>query len=311
MPKRRHRWPYRMVPLALLVGLLVSGCGQQYVLLHPKGPVGTTELHLLTLSTLAMVVVIIPVFILFGIAVWRFRDKPGNKAPYRPDWHGHKGLEILWWIVPAVLLTVIAIPTVKQTYALSKLPATTKNPVVIDVTSLTWKWMFQYPGHHVATVNYVEIPAGQPVLFELTADSAMNTFWVPQLGGMEYTMPNSVLPLWLEASKPGVYWGRSGQYSGLKFEKMTFNVKAVSPQAFNRWLVKTGNTAPPMTMANYDALLQFNTVGVATYSRYPAHTFPSVTKGFTLHGGMYTTMHDQTHLIYMPMSGMAKTTGNP
>ncbi|MHB1611507.1 MAG: cytochrome c oxidase subunit II transmembrane domain-containing protein, partial [Sulfobacillus sp.] len=140
MPKRRRGWPYRyVVPLAMVVGLLVSGCGQQYVLLHPAGPVAQSELHLLIVASLAMLVVIVPVFVLLAITVIRFRDKPGNKAPYWPNWHGNKKLEIIWWIIPVVLLTVIAVPTVGQTFALSKLPKA-KDPVIIDVTSLTWKW---------------------------------------------------------------------------------------------------------------------------------------------------------------------------
>ena len=302
MPKRRRRWPYRYIAPLALVGLLVSGCGQQYVLLHPVGPVGKSELHLLILASLAMGIVIALVLILLAITVIRFRDKPGNRAPYTPNWHGNKTLETVWWIVPVILLTIIAIPMVKQTFVLAKLPKA-KDPVVIDVTSLTWKWLFQYPGHHVATVNYLEIPTGEPVLFELTADSPMNTFWVPQLGGMEYTMPNRVLPLWLEADKPGVYWGHSGQFSGLEFEKMFFDVKAVSPAAFNKWLTQTHRTAPAMTMQDYHALLKFNTVGYQTYGNYPADTFPSVMSGYTLNGsGMYLIEHDQHGLKYVPMS---------
>lgn len=306
MPKRRRGWPYRyVVPLAMVVGLLVSGCGQQYVLLHPAGPVAQSELHLLIVASLAMLVVIVPVFVLLAITVIRFRDKPGNKAPYWPNWHGNKKLEIIWWIIPVVLLTVIAVPTVGQTFALSKLPKA-KDPVIIDVTSLTWKWLFQYPGQHVATVNYAVIPAGQPVLFELTADSPMNTFWVPQLGGMEYTMPNEVLPLWLEAYKPGVYWGHSGNFSGEGFEKMFFNVKSVTPEAFQQWVKKVHQTAKPMTMTNYHNLLAFNTVGVQTYSNYPSDTFPAEANGFTLNGeGMYMIMHDQHGITYMPMSDMS------
>ncbi|MCL4319127.1 MAG: cytochrome c oxidase subunit II [Firmicutes bacterium] len=302
MPKRRRRWPYRYIAPLALVGLLVSGCGQQYVLLHPVGPVGKSELHLLILASLAMGIVIALVLILLAITVIRFRDKPGNRAPYTPEWRGNKTLETIWWIVPVVLLTVIAIPMVNQTFALAKIPKT-KDPVVIDVTSLTWKWLFQYPGHHVATVNYLEIPTGEPVLFELTADSPMNTFWVPQLGGMEYTMPNRVLPLWLEADKPGVYWGHSGNYSGIEFEKMFFDVKAVSPAAFNKWLNQTHRTAPPMTMQDYHSLLKFNTVGYQTYGNYPTGTFPSVMSGYTLNGsGMYLIEHDQHGLKYVPMS---------
>ncbi len=300
----RFKKPYRKLMLvAMVAGLLSAGCGQQYVMLNPAGPVGQKELHLMILASVAMAIVIAVVFVLFFYAIIRFRDKPGNTAPYRPDWHSHKWLEILWWVLPAVLLTVIAIPTVKTTYALDRLPKSKQKPVVIDVTSLTWKWLFQYPGQQVATVNYAVIPTGVPVLFELTADSPMNAFWVPQLGGMEYTMPNRVLPLWLEASKSGIYAGRSGQYSGTGFEKMTFNIKAVSPQAFQTWAHETHSTARPMSMYDYNQLLKFNTVGTATYSNYPLDTFPTIASGFTLNGtGMYMTMRNKNSITYMPMS---------
>ena len=301
-----HQWvkrPYRKLMLvALVAGLFSAGCGQQYVMLDPAGPVGKSELHLMILASIAMAIVIAIVFVLFFYALIRFRDKPGNTAPYRPEWDGHKWLEIVWWVLPAVLLTVIAIPMVKTTYALDRIPKA-KDPVVIDVTSLTWKWLFQYPGQHVATVNYAVIPAGEPVLFELTANSPMNAFWVPQLGGMEYTMPNRVLPLWLEASKPGTYWGRSAQFSGIGFEKMMFNVKAVSPAAFQAWAQNTHATASPMTMQDYKKLLKFNTVGNATYVGYPQDTFPTVASGFTLTGsGMYTIEHNKNGIKYLPMT---------
>ncbi|NMP20886.1 cytochrome c oxidase subunit II [Sulfobacillus harzensis] len=302
MFRQRFRKPYsKLLLVAAAAGLLSTGCGQQYVMLHPAGPVGRQEMHLMILASIAMAIVILIVFVLFFYALIRFRDKPGNTAPYRPDWHGHRGLEILWWVLPAVLLTVIAIPTVKVTYALDRIPKA-KDPVVIDVTSLTWKWLFQYPGQHVATVNYVVIPSGEPVLFELTANSPMNTFWVPQLGGMEYTMPNRVLPLWLEANKPGTYWGHSGQFSGTQFEKMFFNVKAVPPAQFKAWAQKTASTAQPMTNADFKQLLKFNTVGVETYGNYPKDTFPSVASGFTLTGGgMYSIQRHKNGIEYVPM----------
>ena len=278
----------RLLLAGLAVGLLATGCGPQYVVLHPAGPVGRSELNLMGLAAAAMGLVILAVFILLAIVIIRFRERPGNRAPYMPKWEGQPWLERLWFLVPAILLTIIAIPTVQVTFALSHVPRG-KDPVVIDVTSLQWKWFFEYPGQHIATVNYVVIPAGKPVLFELTADSPMNTFWVPQLGGMEYTMPGRVLPLWLQADHPGTYWGHSGQFSGVEFEKMFFDVKAVSPSAFRAWEQKT-RRAPPLTLVAYRRLLQFNTVGRETFGAYPADTFPSVSHGFTLKGGMYMLM---------------------
>ena len=300
----RVRKSYRKLGvMALLAGLLVSGCGQQYVVLNPVGPVGEKELHLMEMAGLAMTIVILGVYALYLYALIRFRDKPGNKAPYRPEWANNKWLEVLWWVIPAVLLTIIAIPTVRVTYELDHV-AQAKDPITIDVTSLTWKWLFEYPGQHVAAINYLEIPTGEPVIFEITANSPMNTLWIPQLGGMEYTMPNRVLPLWLEADKPGMYWGSSGQYSGVGFDKMFFKVKAVPPQQFLAWADKVHTTVAPMTNADYHQLLKHDTMGKKLYGSYPADTFPSIASGFTLTGsGMYMTMNGQHgHIIYMPMT---------
>lgn len=302
MFSRFHK-PYRKLMLAAVAaGLFSTGCGRQYVLLHPVGPVGTKELHLIELAALAMAIVIVITFTLFFYAVVRYRDTPGNKAPYRPNWSNHRLLEIIWWVLPAVLLVVIAVPTVKVTYALAKVPKA-KDPVVIDVTSMTWKWLFEYPSQKVATVNYLEIPTGEPVLFQLTADSPMNTLWIPQLGGMEFTMPNRVLPLWLEAKKPGTYWGDSGNYSGTGFAKMFFKVKAVPPKQFAAWASKVHANATPMTNADFKKLLKHNTVGKFTYGAYPQDTFPPVASGFSLNGkGMYMIMHTKhDKLWYMPM----------
>lgn len=290
MAKRWWRWiPRLMVGGGAAAAL--AGCGPQYVLLHPAGPVAQQELNLMTLAGVAMAIVIAFVFVLFFVALVRFRERPGNRNPYLPDWAENRRLEVLWFIIPALILAIIAVPTVQETFALAA-PPKHRDPVVIDVTSLSWKWLFEYPDQHVATVNYLVIPTGKPVLFELWAHSAMNTFWIPQLGGMEYTMPNQVLPLWLEASRPGTYWGHSGNFSGLEFERMFFSVHAVSPSAFARWVSQVHHTAPLLTVADYRGLLRFGTVGTESFSGYPAGTFPVKTSGFTLTGSLLMPMGD-------------------
>ena len=291
--------------LALLLpgaACLLAGCGQQFVLLQPAGPVARTELHLIETVAVAMGAVILFVFALFAIALWRFRDRPGNRAPYTPNWEGSRILEVIWFVIPIAILAVIAVPTVRQTYALAHVPKA-PDPVVVDVTSLDWKWLFQYPAQQVATVGYADVPVGVPVLYELTANSPMNTFWVPQLGGMEYTMPGRVLPLWLEASKPGVYQGRSANFSGSGFVHMRFHIQAVSPSQFQGWVAQVRQTAPAMTMTDYQALLQHNVVPDATYSSYPASTFPQASHGFTLQGGMYVMATGPGGVAELPATG--------
>jgi len=278
------RW--RTAPL-LLAAPLLAGCGPQYAVLDPAGPVGHIEYRLIVLSSAAMAVVIGFVYVLFAYVLVRFRDKPGRRAPYRPDWAGDRRLEVLWFLIPVALLATIAVPTVRETFYLAKLPPA-RHRLVIDVTAMQWKWLFQYPAQHVATVNYVEIPARTDVLFRLTANGPMNAFWVPRLGGLEYTMPGRVLPLWLEANRPGTYWGHGGQFSGLGFERMFFTVRAVPRARFAAWARAVRRTARPMTMADLKRLLYPAVTGQTAFSAYPSRSFPPVSHGFSLTGGMYT-----------------------
>lgn len=288
--------------LVLLTGIALSGCGRNFPVLHPAGPVARGELHLIETASIAMGAVILFVFVLFAITIIRFRDRPGNRAPYTPRWESSPRLELIWFLIPVAILAVIAVPTVRQTYALARLPAAA-DPVIVDVTSLDWKWLFEYPAQGVATVGYADVPTGVPVLYELTANSPMNTFWVPQLGGMEYTMPGRVLPLWLEASKPGVYQGRSANFSGSGFVHMRFSIQAVSPSQFQGWVARVRQTAPAMTMTDYQALLKHDIVPDATYSSYPASTFPQATHGFTLQGGMYVMATGPGGVAELPATG--------
>lgn len=255
--------------------LFLTGCGNQYFVLHPAGPVGRIEFHLIVLSAILVGIVVIPVIILLAFIVVRYRDKPGNKARYRPEWSESKTLEVIWWGIPIVIVAVLGAFTAKDTFALTKPPAnnTSTTPITIDVTSLDWKWLFQYPGQKVATVNYLEIPTNVPVNFVLTSDAPINSFWVPQLGGQEYTQPGMALRLWLEADNPGTYYGTGASFTGKGFEHMHFNVIAVPQTQFNAWVGHLKSTAPVLTKAGYDALTKPSTVGTLSYSSFPPNLF--------------------------------------
>ena len=267
-------------------GLATAGCGSHYVVLHPAGPVAAEELHLIELAGVAMGVVILFVLLLYGVTVLRFRERGGG--PYLPQWTGSRRLEAGLFAVPLIIVAFLAVPTVTQTFALDRLPPA-RHHLVIDVTSLDYKWLFFYPRQRIATVNYVDIPAGTPVLFELTANSPMNTFWVPQLGGMEYAMPGRVLPLYLEAGRTGVFMGRSANFSGVGFAHMVFTVHAVPPARFDRWAGSVRRRAPPLTRAGYRGLLAAGEAPRETFSAYPSGAFPRRSHGFTLQGGMYVS----------------------
>ncbi|MFD0825036.1 ubiquinol oxidase subunit II [Neobacillus sp. M.A.Huq-85] len=272
--------------LGLLGTLLLAGCDKsKYIVLDPKGPVGQTELDLIVISVILCAIVIIPVMVIFVYIIIRYKDRPGNTAPYQPEWADSKVLEIVWWGIPVVIVAILGIYTAKTAIKVSKPPVTDVKPIVVQVTSLDWKWLFTYPDKKVATVNYAVIPAGVPIQFVLTSDAPMNSFWVPQLGGQEYTMPGMSMGLWLQANKIGEYFGSGANFTGTGFAHMQFRVKAVSQADFNTWAAGLKKNSPVLTNAGYQELSQPGNVKELSYSSYPNKLYENIVNknGGTLH----------------------------
>lgn len=269
---------------AVLATVLLSGCGTEYLVLNPQGPVAQKEYDLIVLSTILIAIVVIPVLAILAYIVYRYRDKPDNNAPFQPEWADNKILEIVWWGIPIVIVAVLGVFTAKTTFALTKPPVQDAKPITIQVTSLNWKWLFQYPDQKIATVNYVEIPAGVPVQFVLTADAPMNSFWVPELGGQEYTMPGMAMGLWLQADKPGEYFGTGANFTGEGFAHMQFKVIAKPQTEFNQWVNEIKQKAPALTMEGYEKLKQPGTATKADFSSYPDGLFKEIVNK---NGGKY------------------------
>ncbi|WP_129726397.1 cytochrome aa3 quinol oxidase subunit II [Ectobacillus funiculus] len=288
---------FRLSLLAVISAVLLSGCDERYIVLNPQGPVAQQEYDLIMLSTILCAVIIIPVLAIFIYIVYRYRDKPGNKAPYTPNWDDSKILEIVWWGIPIVIIGILGFYTAKTTYALQKPPASDVKPITIQVTSLDWKWLFQYPDQNIATVNYAEIPAGVPVHFVLTADAPMNSFWVPQLGGQAYTMPGMAMKLWLQADKPGTYFGSGANFTGEGFAHMQFQVVAKSQSEFNAWANKVKQTAPVLTKDGYNKLAEKGLANKTEFSSYPTNLFNEIVDK---NGGEYMKQHmNQTDMTNM------------
>ncbi|MFC4619778.1 cytochrome aa3 quinol oxidase subunit II [Camelliibacillus cellulosilyticus] len=270
--------------LAIIGLFLLSGCSERFPVLDPAGPVGETQYRLILISALLTLIVVIPVIILLIVIVIRYRDKPKRKAPYRPEWDDNKKLEIVWWAIPIIIIAVLGFFTVKTTYQLAKPPATTAEPLTIEVTSLDWKWLFTYPEQGVATVNHVEIPTGRPIQFVLTADAPMNSFWIPELGGQEYTMPGMAMRLWLQSNKDGVFTGKGANFTGKGFAHMSFKVHSKNQKDFDQWVEKVKASAPKMTEQKYQDLTKPSVVDPMSFSAYPKDLYKNIV---IKNGGMH------------------------
>ena len=263
--------------------LLAAGCSDRLIVLNPKGPIAEQQRDLIYISAALCLIVLVPVLLLTFWIVWRYRDKAGNKAAYKPEWEHNAKLEAVWWGIPVVIIAVLAVITVKYTMELEPskplASAAGKEPLTIQVTSLDWKWLFYYPEQGIATVNYIRFPEDTPIRFELTSDAPMNSFWIPQLGGQIYTMSGMAMKLHLQADEPGVYYGSGANFSGEHFASMRFAAEAVPQEEFEGWVAEIRRTEPPLTEEGYEQLAKPGVADVQRFSSFPEGQFErTVTK---------------------------------
>jgi cytochrome o ubiquinol oxidase subunit 2 len=288
--KKRKLVQAGMLFMMVAIILVLSGCSQAMVL-DPKGPVGAEQRDLIVIATILCGVILVPVLVLTGWIVWRYRDSKSNKASYKPNWSHSTSLEIVWWAVPIIIIVTLAVVTLKYTYALepSKPLKSDKEPITIQVTSLDWKWLFTYPEQGIATVNYLQIPEDTPIKFELTSDAPMNSFWIPQLGGQIYTMSGMAMTLYLQADEIGHYFGTGANFSGEHFADMTFDVNATSREDFDSFIAKTKKVPTKLTKEGYDELAMPGKSGVRYFSEIPEGLFEQIvtkyTNGQPVHNG--------------------------
>lgn len=233
---------YKVVLGILLIAVAVAVAagflhGANVPVFEPKGAVGAKERNLMLFALALSVVVVVPVFTLLGVIAWKYRASNG-KAKYRPDNDGNRKLEIIWWLIPGILILILSVVTWVSAHRLDpyKPLASSTKPLRVQVVALDWKWLFIYPEQHVASVNTLALPVDTPVNFEITADAPMNSFWIPQLGGQMYAMPGMSTQLHLIADKAGSYDGSSANISGKGFAGMKFVADATSRADFDRWI---------------------------------------------------------------------------
>nr|WP_269448616.1 cytochrome aa3 quinol oxidase subunit II [Metabacillus kandeliae] len=234
---------------------LLGGC-KPMVVLDPKGPVAAQQRDLILLSIVFMLLIIVVVFVLFTLIVIKFRERKSNLGQEPPEMEGSKFLEIMWTVIPVIIVIALSIPTVRTIYSLEEPPAESKDkkPLVIYATSVDWKYIFSYPEENIETVNYIHIPVDRPIQFRLTSADTMASFWIPQLGGQKYNMSGMEMKLYLEADEPGIYKGRNANFTGEGFNNMRFDVHAESEQKFKQWAEKQ-KSAPKLTEKQFEKLM--------------------------------------------------------
>jgi cytochrome o ubiquinol oxidase subunit 2 len=280
VPAPVGRW---VRPLSILgiscLGTLLASCAEG--VLDPHGPVGNAERVILYDATTVMLAVGIPVILLTLLAAWWFRA--GNhRAKYRPELVYAGRIELIVWSIPALLILFLGGMAWISSHELDppKPLESSATPLEVEVVSLDWRWLFIYPHEHVATINYLVVPTGVPVHFQLTSTSVMNSFFIPQIGSQIYAMPGMTTQLNLLVDQPGRYEGISAQFSGPGFSDMHFALTARSTEEFAQWLVETHQHGETLDNATFAQLARPTRAGgELTYGAVTQDPFDTVAHG--------------------------------
>jgi cytochrome c oxidase subunit 2 len=245
MTPRRSR--ARRLFLAVVgMSFLLAGCdlipSNKQNPLDPKGSQADKIFRLFVPISLVATAIGIAVIAATVFISWRFRYRPGvNENPKQI--HGNTKLEIGWTILPALILAVVAVPTVSTIFDLAKNPG--PSALQVTVNGKQWWWQFTYPSEKVVTADELVIPTGRKVHLTLKACegtgpsetcNVIHSFWVPQLAGKTDVVPGRENTMTLEADHPGTYLGQCAEYCGLSHANMRFRVIAKSPSDFDDWV---------------------------------------------------------------------------
>jgi cytochrome o ubiquinol oxidase subunit 2 len=254
-------------------------------ILDPKGPIILAERNLLFDAVTIMMIVIIPVFILTALFLWRYRGT-NRKARYTPDLAYYWPVEIVIWGVPAAIIIWLGMHLWHDTYKLDPYSAIDLGvkPLKVEVIAQDWKWLFVYPDQDIAVVNELVFPSGTPLSLKITSDTVMNSFVIPALGGQIFAMAGMQTRLHLLADEPGKFWGRNLQYSGRGFANQQFRAIATTKEDFDAWVEKVKDASETLDAPTYEKLVKpSQKVPVTYYSGVEPNLFDTIIAKY-IHG---------------------------
>ena len=170
-----------------------------------------------------------------------FRDKGKDDDPEPVQLHGNAKLEVLWTVIPALILAAISVPTVSSIFELTGCDS---DSMRVEVTGHQWWFEFHYPDQNIDTANVLVMPVGEEVCLEMTSDDVIHNFWVPALHGKRYIIPGQTTLLRLEADETGEFWGHCAEFCGLSHSLMRTRALVLEPGDFDRWVSRTSKHQP-------------------------------------------------------------------
>ncbi len=198
------------------------------------------------------IIVAISVFVLFLLlySIFKFR---ASKNPIPSKTSHNTFIEVMWTVIPCLILIVIAVPSFRLLYKQDIIP---KADVTIKAIGYQWYWGYEYPDQNIAfdanmietknlkpnqprlleTDNHVVVPVNKVVKVLITANDVLHAWAVPSFGIKRDAVPGRINETWFKAEKEGVYYGQCSELCGSRHAFMPITVRVVSDKQYNEWL---------------------------------------------------------------------------
>jgi cytochrome c oxidase subunit II len=251
-PRSRRAKAVRFGALAVLL-LALAGCSPNdtFTRLGFPNPVTTQGAITLSLWQGSWIAGLLVGAVVWGMIVWAviFHRKRGDKLP--PQVRYNMPIEILYTVVPFVLIAVLFYYTAKDENTIDAVPV--HPQVQVNVVGFQWSWEFSYPKYGVNTdgamwnpqltdseneneLPLLEIPEGETVNFNLTSPDVIHAFWVPEFLFKRDVIPGHPNHFSITATSTGTFIGHCSELCGLYHSRMLFTLKIVTPAQFNTWI---------------------------------------------------------------------------
>ena len=224
------------------IGILAGGIATAVAVLLPWLPEDASRergridfVFWFTIGICIMIFALVVAVLVYSIL--NFRAKPDDDSD-GPPIHGHTGLEIVWTLIPTLLVVAIG---VVSAIVLGRNDAQGKDVFRVNVTAQQFAWSFSYPEAKNLTTGVLRLPVGRSVELSFTALDVIHSFWVPQFGQKQDTVPGLHTQLHITPTKTGTFPVICTELCGLGHATMRTEAIVMTTAAFDKWL--KGQTA--------------------------------------------------------------------
>jgi cytochrome c oxidase subunit II len=209
-------------------------------------PIGAPAETLHRTSVLVLLICL-GIFVIVGglllYAILRYRQRPtDDDTTEPPQVYGSTAIELAWTVPPILIVVVLALATARTVGEIQH-PKFASDPLQIRIVGHRFWWELHYPKYNIITANEIHVPVSylstpRPIELTLASADVAHGFWVPELNGKQWLVPDRENKWWIQPSALGTYLGNCTVLCGLQHANMLIRIIVESPEDFDRWVTR-------------------------------------------------------------------------